>query len=575
MTKNEGEAFKRMVKEYEKKLTDQELAKNDYKSKYELLFQDYKDLLDRSLKLNNKPQLLSPKNNEHYNDNQDSSSYLQSSGVIFLQSKNKTCNSFYPFMKKNFQDLLYDNVGKYAVMAFYKIREKMNFYKEFSHDLQKSQTELVNYHLAIYSATMKIHEKLLKYKQKYKRLNKFNTLSNESLQELQKTFSETIEIIKNEQIHRVYKEKINGLMKVIENQQNHEKSENKENLENVQALKNLEKSPNLLRSTEKKLVFERFLIEIPSSPAKNFDFNDFESNFLNNPLDFSYLFEKKEPIIEPLKSPISISLQKIDKLEKPERSERNIEIQRQAEKTQHKKTKSLLPQPKRTSTIQNKRVLSVEKNVKKSEKSMKLKDLIEDKRILAETFVLNQPARKEKTSSFHENRKIFNFKEDAENLRNYVQKVSETINENMGRFKNNNIHENRDYFNEENYFSNKRENEDYMSQSIQKEAFDKNQSSEGEILKMVEKLEKLEKSKKQEKNEENEEKNSILQKIENIDENNKNECKNCEFFFENCEQSQILQQISVLSGGNSCEMGSESRLKKRRTRAERNSLKKE
>ena len=135
----------------------------------------------------------------------------------------------------------------------------------------------------------------------------------------------------------------------------------------------------------------------------------------------------------------------------------------------HKKTKSLVPvvknkaksinkPTKRTSSVEKSQVsISTKKSEEKSQDIAKLKELIEDKKILTETFVLNKPPRSPEDHALEkiEKKSLANFKEDAENLKILVRKVSNTVNENMDGIQSKmNKCQITDFFSEQDFFSN-------------------------------------------------------------------------------------------------------------------------
>lgn len=460
---------------------DLEISKNEYKVKYENLFLDYKDMLDKSLRMKAAPvssnNLLLPEKEEQNNLLEY---HFNNIGLIFLNNKNQTCWNYLTSNKKvkrNFQELLFDNVGKYACFAYSKLKEKCKILEESLNFSLEKQKEFSNYHLEIYKEALKTREKYIKYKNKFKTIEKISYLSNEDLSELISTASNILEKAKTEKISRVYKKEIKELKSQISNIPNSPSP-----VKNTKKFFEIDLSKSL--NDEQEHVSKCFIQLNPTkiSNNNNYNFEEFESKFLNNPINFDFIYEKKnntesKNLSETKFSPKSL----IPPINKPVEK---VSIDNNPKKTvpksldKRKRTKSVLPS-KPTTIKHDKRGVSVEKSVenssfssnKKAEDLSKLKELIEDKKILAETFVLNKPnninitnnnhsqIQKNPNESFHKNG-LINFKQDAENLKDFVQKVSSTVHENMenlqAKMQNpKNCHLS-DFFSEKDFFSNEK-----------------------------------------------------------------------------------------------------------------------
>lgn len=397
-------------------------------------------------------------------------------GLVFLNNKNKTCWNYLTSSKKvkrNFQELLFDNVGKYACFAYSKLKEKCKTLEDSLNNSLEKQKEFANYHLEIYKEALKTREKYIKYKNKFKTIEKISSLSNEDLSELISTASNILEKAKTEQIHRVYKKEIKDLKSQISNIPN-----------SPSPIKNTKKffEIDLLKSLkdEQEHISKSFLqINHAKITNNNYNFEEFESKFLNNPINFDFIYDKKNNAESKNLSETKFSPKSsIPPLNKP--AEKNS-LDNIPKKTppksldKRKRTKSVLPS--KPNTIKNdKRGVSVEKSVenssfssnKKAEDLTKLKELIEDKKILAETFILNKPSNNinnfnsNECNQVQKNNKngLINFKQDAENLKDFVQKVSSTVHENMenlqAKMQNpKNCHLS-DFFSEKDFFSNEK-----------------------------------------------------------------------------------------------------------------------
>ena len=434
---------------------------------------DYKELLDKCLK--NK---LSPRGNaiplEKFPENLIPSSYhLQSAGDIFLNKENKTCLTYlngFKGLKPNFQELLFDNVGKYACFAYKKIKEKNKALEEKLRNAKENQKKLIEHHMKIYERTLKYHEKYIDFKNKFKTINSYKGLSDDDLKDLSETLNQALDNAKQEQIHRLYRKQINQLKTQLNQPASPEK--NKKETKNrvfLSLAKENEKMQELIsKNTEKN----------QNPLAATFDFEDFETNFLHNPLDLSFILEKNRIIVETQKSPIhqkpplTVPVLQAKQNERP--PEKTEKISRESSlvvenSRKHKKTKSLVPvvknkaksinkPTKRTSSVEKSQVsISTKKSEEKSQDIAKLKELIEDKKILTETFVLNKPPRSPEDHALEkiEKKSLANFKEDAENLKILVRKVSNTVNENMDGIQSKmNKCQITDFFSEQDFFSN-------------------------------------------------------------------------------------------------------------------------
>lgn len=117
---------------------------------------------------------------------------------------------------------------------------------------------------------------------------------------------------------------------------------------------------------------------------------------------------------------------------------------------------------------------------KKTEDVSKLNDLIEDKKILAENFIINKSnniANILPNQNTQNTQKMINFKEDAEILKDFVQKVSNSVNENMDNVKAKmqnpkNCHIS-DFFSEKDFFSNEK-GKGFKDDDLNNETFDEN-----------------------------------------------------------------------------------------------------
>lgn len=454
------------------------MTKNEFKSKYENLFIDYKELLDKCLK--NK---LSPRGAaipfENFPENLIPSSFhLQSAGDVFLNKENKTCLTYLngiKGLKANFQELLFDNVGKYACFAYKKIKEKNRVLEEKIRVAEENQRKIIEHHMKIYERTLKYHEKYIDFKEKFKTINGYKGLSDEDLKDLSETLNKALDNAKQEQIHRLYRKQINQLKTQLNQPASPEKP--KKEAKNRPLL-------SLAKESEKIHEFLSKNTERTQNPlAATFDFEDFEANFLHNPLDLSFIFEKNRLVGETQKSPIhqkpplTVPVLQAKQNEKP--PEKTEKISRESSlcvenSRKHKKTRSLVPvvknkaksiinkPTKRPSSVEKSQTLSIstKKSEEKSQDIAKLKELIEDKKILAETFVLNKPPRapEDPANEKIEKKSLANFKEDAENLKILVRKVSNTVNENMDGIQSKmNKCQITDFFSEQDFFSNHEE----------------------------------------------------------------------------------------------------------------------
>ena len=466
-----------------------ELTKNEFKVKYENLFMDYKELLDKCLKNKLSPTSSQIPLEKHPEIAISTNYYLNNVGEIFINKENKTCIQYingFKGLKANFQELLFDNVGKYACFAYKKIKEKNRFLEEKMKVLEENQREFAEYHMGIYKETLKIQEKLRKYQGKFKTLKNYKGISDEDLKDAIINLGNQLELAQKEQIHRLYRRQISQLKSQL-------------NLENSPEFQKKPENAgfSLSLTQEKEKVSEVLMKNLQNTMNSDitiYDFEDLETNFLNNPLDLSYIFEKKPPV-ELQKSPIHqkspiqqkspmISLQnrQIENppKEKLEKTPREKPMDSESVLGRHKKTKSLLPAKPKLNSIKKstKRPVSVEKpqNLpitsrrpeEKSQDLMKLKDLIEDKKILTETFVLNhpQPVFEDSGEKF-EKKSLANFKEDAENLKIFVRKVSNTVHENMDGIQNKMSKcQIADFFSEQDFFSN---NEEFRHENLGEE----------------------------------------------------------------------------------------------------------
>ena len=413
--------------------------------------------------------------------------YIPNIGLVFLNKDNKTCLNYLTGIKRlkeNFQELLYDNVGKYACFGYQKMREKCDLYEEKVQNLLRNQAEFSSYHLEFYEEVLKMREKYLKYKSKFKTIQNYRGLSNADLQDLTEILTKALNQGKNEQIHRIYQDQIKELKNQISPKENISADSPQ-----IKPKKVFKYPINISEDLdkEKQHISELFIHNTTNTTINSFNFEEFETNFLNNPLEFDYLLKKStEPAKSPLNQKIAQSFQ-AKTIEKP--IEKPIERVLDRPMTKHQKTKSLLPNQKTPNKIPQKKTpkrgVSVEKVVnisissrkteEKSQDLVKLKDLIEDKRILTETFVMNKPLNynensNEKNQENFMKKDVLNLKEDAENLKNFVQKVSNTIHANMDCVQAKMQKPNcqfKDFFSEKDFFSNEHHNEEIFKNYVE------------------------------------------------------------------------------------------------------------
>jgi len=84
-------------------------------------------------------------------------------GDIFLNRENKTCGHYiagFKGLKANFQELLFDNVGKFACFAYKKIKEKNKVLEEKVRILEENQRELYEYNMEMYKKWWNIRKNI-------------------------------------------------------------------------------------------------------------------------------------------------------------------------------------------------------------------------------------------------------------------------------------------------------------------------------------------------------------------------------------------------------------------------------
>lgn len=440
-------------------------------------------MLDKSLKMKMLPNSFActfPANKEEKNLILEH--HINDVGLIFLTKQNKSTSYYLDSnkrLKQNFQDLLFDNVGKYAFFAYQKLKEKCKFLEETIENLEKNQKEFLSYHMEIYSQALKTKEKYNRYKRKFKTLGKYDTLTAEELAELMRNLNETIFHANSEQIHRIYKKEIKQLKAQINNKIC-SPSPNKNNK------KFFEIDFNTSIDEEKEYIEKNFLFK-KNMKSQNFNFQDFESKFLNNSLNIDYIFEKKN-VVEIQKNNNDSKISPKSSIPKQKSTEKVVQepIRKPVTNSNnHKRTKSVVP-VKKLPVKREKRGGSMEKSVeitlsnKKTENVSKLNDLIEDKKILAENFIINKSNNIGNiipNQNIQNTQKMMNFKEDAEILKDFVQKVSNSVNENMDNVKAKmqnpkNCHIS-DFFSEKDFFSNEK-GKGFKDDDLNNETFDEN-----------------------------------------------------------------------------------------------------